>query len=316
MTCERTSLRQDPEDTASPAALQTSDPAAEIVRLAAKLIRLQSHLQVEVATETQAASCQSGRRAAIRSGVELLQGVAVSLISDIRQAIERNAFHYLYQPIVCATSGRLEGYEALIRWRRGEETLAPSFFLPLAEEARLIATIQQRLLDDIAAAYARLAPPAFIGINWSPVQLSDNTAVSALIDRTRELQIDPQRVVIEITERSAMIGPDLALMSVLRLKECGFRIALDDFGNGYSSFDYLSRLPIDIVKIDGSLTVALERSPRAGVIFDGIVNVAHRLGHQVVAEGVETSQQLAAVRRLGCDFAQGGIIGSATREPA
>jgi EAL domain-containing protein (putative c-di-GMP-specific phosphodiesterase class I) len=314
MTCER-ALRQECEDSADPAAVRTSDPAAEIVRLAAKLIRLQSRLQLAGTAETQPASGQEGRQAAIRSGIELLQGVAVSLVGDIRQAIERDAFHYLYQPIVCATSGTVAGYEALLRWRRGEETLAPPFFLPLAEEVRLIATIQQRLLDDLAAFYARLASPAFIGIHWSLAQLSDTPAVSALIDRITQLQIDARRIVIEINERSAMIEPDLALASVLRLKECGFRIALDDFGSGYNSFVHLRRLPIDMVKVDGSLTVAVERSARAGVIFDGIVDMAHKLGHQVVAEGVETLQQLAAVRRLGCDFAQGGIIGPATREP-
>jgi EAL domain-containing protein (putative c-di-GMP-specific phosphodiesterase class I) len=315
MTGECRPLRPDGEYQASPAAVRTPDPAAEIVRLAAKLIRLQSRLQFEESAETQPAG-QSGRQAAIRSGVELLQGVAVSLIGDIRRAIGRNAFHYVYQPIACATSGKVEGYEALIRWRRGEETLTPPFFLPLAEEARLVATIQQQLLEDIAAVHARLTAPISIYINWSIMQLSDTTAVSALIDRTKELQIDSRRIVIEITERSAMIEPGLALASVLRLKECGFRIALDDFGSGYCGFDYLSRLPIDIVKIDGLLSRAVERSARAGVIFDGIVDLAHRLGHQVVAEGVETAQQLSVVRRMGCDFAQGYIIGSERREPS
>lgn len=315
MTDECMRLREDCEDNSSPPAVRTSDPAAEIVRLAAKLVRLQSRLQLEGTAETQPTS-GNGRQAAIRSGVELLQGVAVSLIADIRQAISRNAFHYLYQPIVCATSGKIAGYEALVRWRRAEETLTPPFFLPLAEEAHLIGTIQQHLLDDVAALYTQLAAPISIFINWSFIQLSDSAAVSALIDRIKELQIDPHRIVIEITERPAMIEPDLVLASVVRLKECGFRIALDDFGSGYSSFDYLCRLPIDIVKIDASLTTAVERSVRAGVILDGVVDVMHRLGHQVVAEGVETQQQLSAVRRLGCDFAQGCFIGSARREPA
>lgn len=306
------------------ASVSATDPAAEIVRLAAKLMRLQSRLKgadpgAESASGTSAtlegSPKQSARKAAVRSGIEVLQGFAVSLVDEIHDAIERDAFHYYYQPIVSVTTGTVEAYEALIRWRRGQETVAPALFLPIAEETRSIARIQQHLLDDVAAAYARLAEPISIGINWSPAQLSDVLAISAFIERVRELNIDPRRIVVEITERTAMADLDLAHSCILRLKQTGFQIALDDFGSGYCSFSYMSRLPIDLIKISGSLIGELGQSARAEVILDGIVTIAHKLGNRVVAEGVETPQQLAALRQAGCDFAQGYLIGPPAREP-
>jgi EAL domain-containing protein (putative c-di-GMP-specific phosphodiesterase class I) len=288
------------------------DPAAEIVALSARLLRLQSRLGGEDAVHP---SASNARQAAVRSGMEVLQGLTVSLIDEIRQAAARDAFHYVYQPIVSLVTGAIESHEALIRWRRGEESVGPELFLPLAEETRLIAPIQQRLLDQLALVQTRLPSTVTVAINWSPVQLAQQNAVSALIDRARELRIDPRRVVIEITERSAMADPELTLASVRRLKEVGFGIALDDFGTGYCSFAYLSLLPVDIVKIDCSLIAAAEHSTRATTILDGVVDIAHRLGHRVVAEGVESAQQVRAARRLGCDLAQGRALGLPTHEP-
>lgn len=303
-----------------------ADPATEIVRLAAKLIRLQSHFKSGVETlheasvarpgATPASREQNSRQAAVRSGIEVLQGIAVSMIGEIHDGIEREAFHYDYQPIVATATGAVMGYEALVRWRRGEETVTPGFFLPIAEESRALVKMQQRLLDDVAAAYARLPAPIAIAINWSPAQLSDRSAVSAFIDRVAELNMDPRRIMVEITERTAIVDPELAYARILRLKEMGFQIALDDFGSGYCGFSYLSQLPVDLIKIDGALIANLGRSARANVILDGIVDLAHKLGNRVVAEGVETPQQLIALERLGCDFVQGYVIGRPVREPA
>lgn len=310
-------LNRNPGTRAS-AWMPAADPAAEVVGLAAKLIRLQSRLTDGIA----AAAAWSGsrqpnaRQAAVRSGIEVLQGFTVSLIGELHDAIERDAFHYVYQPIVSATTGIVEGYEALLRWRRGEETVTPALFLPIAEETRAIVPIQQRLLDDVAMAYARLAAPIALCINWSPAQLSDTSAVSAFIDRIGELRIDPVRIVVEITERTAMVDPEVAYASILRLKESGFRIALDDFGSGYCGFSYLCRLPIDLIKLDGSLVSELGTSERAVTVLDGVIDVAHRLGNQVVAERVESPLQVLALRRLGCDLIQGHAVGYPVRFPA
>ncbi len=286
------------------------DPAAEITHLAAKLMRLQSTMLVSSPGGRQ----HGARRAAVRSGFEVLRGFGVSLLHELREALTRDAFHYVYQPIVSVASGRVEGYEALIRWRRGSEIVTPDLFLPIAEETMLIAAIQQHLIQDLAAVYAKLESPAFLAINWAPSQLADPTAIAALIRRVQEMKLDPDRIVVEITERSALIDPRLTRAHFARLKEHGFRVALDDFGSGYCSFAFLARLPVDLLKIDGSLIRGAERCPRAAVVLRGVLAVAHELGHQVVAEGVESELQLAALRQLGCELAQGYFIGRPARE--
>ena len=159
----------------------------------------------------------------------------------------------------------------------------------------------------------RFPLPARSRLNWSPTQLSRGSAVSAFIDRVRELRIDPKRIIIEVTERTVTLDPDLAQDNIARLKEQGFRIALDDFGRGYCGFAYLSQLPIDIIKIDSSLVYGLGASARASIILDGIVDIAHRLGYHVVAEGVETQEQFNVLRRSGCDSVQGNFVGYPSR---
>jgi EAL domain-containing protein (putative c-di-GMP-specific phosphodiesterase class I) len=286
------------------------DPAAEIAHLAAKLMRLQSTTLVSSPGGEQ----HSARQAAVRSGIQVLRGFGVSLLHELREALVRNAFHYVYQPIVSVASGRVEGYEALLRWRRGSEIVTPALFLPIAEETLLIAAIQQHLIHDLSAVYAKLEPPAFIAVNWAPSQLADPNAIAALIGRVADMKLDPGRVVIEITERSALIDLRLVRSHIMRLKQHGFRIALDGFGSGYCSFASLARLPIDLLKIDGSLIRGAERCARAAVVLRGVLAVARELGHQVVAEGVESELQLAALRQLGCELAQGYFIGRPARE--
>ncbi|MFI4894935.1 MAG: EAL domain-containing protein [Steroidobacterales bacterium] len=307
------------------AGLPAAAQAAELVRLAARLLRLKSRLKfgdvglgqaraAHVPAATLNATGHGARQASARNEFDALQEFAVVLISEIQQAIDRDAFCYFYQPIVGASSGIVEGYEALMRWRRGAQTVAPALFLPIAEETGSLGTMQQRLLDDVAKAWVQLAPPAFVSINWSPRQFLKASAASALIDRVKELKIDPKRIVIEITARSTVIDPDLVYFCIVLLKETGFQIALDDFGGNYGSLSYLSRLPIDLIKLDGSLTADLGQSERAAETLAAVVDFAHKLGHRVVAKGVETPPQAAALRRLGCDFLQGHFIGSPARD--
>jgi EAL domain-containing protein (putative c-di-GMP-specific phosphodiesterase class I) len=270
-----------------------AEQAVEIVGLAARLIRLKSRI----------------------GDLTALGEFAVTLMGEMEEALERDAFCYFYQPILSASSGLIEGYEALIRWRRGTEAVAPALFLPIAEETGAIRAIQQRLLDDVALASSKLAAPTFISINWSPRQFLKASAVSALIDRVAELKLDPSRLIIEITARSGMVDPDLVYFCVQLLKETGFQIGLDDFGGRYGSLAYVSRLPIDFIKLDPSLIAEVERSERAAGILGGVVDFAHQLGHRVIAKGIETQSQVRILRRLGCDLLQGHAIGSPAREP-
>ena len=236
-------------------------------------------------------------------------------MGEIEKGLERDAFCYFYQPIVSAASGLIEGYEALIRWQRGGEAVAPALFLPIAEETGAIRAIQQRLLNDVALASAKLTAPTFISLNWSPRQFLKASAVSALIDRVVELKLDPARIIIEMTARSTMVDPDLVFFCVQLLKETGFQTALDDFGGRYGSLAYVRHLPIDFIKLDPSLIAEVERSERAERILAGVVDFAHQLGHRVIAKGVETQSQVRILRRLGCDLLQGHAIGSPAREP-
>jgi EAL domain-containing protein (putative c-di-GMP-specific phosphodiesterase class I) len=288
------------------------DPAAEITHLAARLMRLQSTMLAA----SDGGEQHGARHAAVRSGIEVLRGFGVSLLRELQEALARDAFHYVYQPIVSVATGDIAGYEALIRWRRGSEIVTPGLFLPIAEETSLIAAIQQHLIRDLAAVYAQLDPATFIAINWAPSQLADPTAIAALIGHAQDLKLEPDRIVIEITERSALVDPRLVRAHVDRLKEHGFRVALDDFGSGCCSFAFLARLPLDLLKIDGSLIRGAERCERAAIVLRGVLAVARELGHKAVAEGVESGAQLALLRQLGCELAQGYFIGHPARELA
>ncbi|HEX4052582.1 MAG TPA: EAL domain-containing protein [Steroidobacteraceae bacterium] len=303
----------------------TPDPAAEIVGLAAKLLRLQSRLGAHppgagqgadpLAVPGLPAQHGSARHAAVRSGIEVLRGFAVSLVGEIQESIERDAFHYLYQPIASVASGAVEGYAALLRWQRGQESVPPPLFLPIAEQAGMLPRIQQRLLGEVATVLARLGPAVTIGIDWSVAQLADADAITAMIEWAAQGDNDAARVIIEINDRAGMPDPGSLRASLVRLRKAGFRLALDGFCGGHGGFAYLGRLPIDLIKIDASLIGALEHSARAALIVEGIIDLAHRLGHRVVAQGVGTAQQLARLAALGCDLAQGDTIGGATRDP-
>jgi EAL domain-containing protein (putative c-di-GMP-specific phosphodiesterase class I) len=294
------------------------------VRLAAKAVRLQSQVRRyrDEIESTQLMARVSSLYGAHPPSAEALlapatlsdlERFAVTLNSEALAAVRRDAFHYEYQPIVSCTSDTLEGYEALVRWRRGGETLLPAEFLPIVEETGAIAEIQQRLLRSIAAAQLQLSPSVFIANNWSPAQLANAAAVSAFLHLVRDLQIDPTRLVIEVTEHTVTADPQAARANITRLKDAGARIALDDFGKGYCGLSYLRSLPIDHIKIDRSLTADLERSSRSRTIVESIIELAHRLGSSVVAEGVETLAQRSLLARLDCDYVQGFLIGFPSR---
>jgi EAL domain-containing protein (putative c-di-GMP-specific phosphodiesterase class I) len=273
--------------------LPAVEQAADIVSLAAQLLRLKTRV----------------------SDLEALDEFSRALTGEIHEAIDGRGFCYHYQPIVSSTTGAVEGYEALLRWHRRGEAVEPALFLPIAEEIGAMQAIQQRLLDDVALAYASIPTAAFISINWSPRQFLRASAVSALIDRVRELKLDPKRIMIEITARATPVDPDLVYLCVELLKESGFQVALDDLGGHHGSLSYLSQLPIDLVKLDSSLIAGVEQSSRVRQILAAIIDFVHQLGLRVVAKGVQTQIQVRTLRRLGCDLLQGRLLGTPAREP-
>jgi len=254
-----------------------------------------------------------------RARYELFDGVMreraiahLQIERDLRRALERDELALVYQPIVSLPDHAIVGAEALLRWQHPQRGLiVPSDFLRIAEEAGLTEPIGRWVLN---AACRQLkqwsratagAPPLWIAVNLSAVQIARPGLAEMVADVLQRTQLDARRLSLEITE-SLMLRDAEALTEALpALKEIGVRLALHDFGTGYSSLGYLTRLPIDALKVDRSFVDGLGTEGRDSAITEAIIAMAHALSLTVVAEGVETEVQLAELTRLGCDLAQG-----------
>jgi diguanylate cyclase (GGDEF)-like protein len=231
--------------------------------------------------------------------------------NDLRRAIERDELRLVYQPIVSATDGKLQGMEALLRWqhpRRG--LLLPADFLPLAEETGLIVPIGAWVLTQACEALQRWrhhtgAEALRLSVNMSALQLARPDFVVSVAATLHDTGTDAAQVCLEVTEHVLVDeGPEV-LRTLDELKELGIGLAIDDFGTGYCSLTYLKRVPADTVKVDRTFVAGLGSDQQDTAIVTAVVNLAHSLGMTVVAEGVETPTQLARTRELGCDLVQG-----------
>jgi diguanylate cyclase (GGDEF)-like protein/PAS domain S-box-containing protein len=232
--------------------------------------------------------------------------------TDLRHAIERGELRVYYQPIVDLATGRVCEIEALIRWAHPQRGLiSPLQFIPLAEETGLIIPIGRWVLTE-AAHQTRLwqleqptDPPLTLSVNLSARQLQDPRLLEDITDVLRETGLDPATVRLEITESVVMEDAEAASALLRALKRLGIELAIDDFGTGYSSLSYLNRFTIDCVKIDRSFVSQIGTSPRDMTIIKAIVALAKSLDLSVTAEGIETVEQLAHLRDLGCNRGQG-----------
>lgn len=236
-------------------------------------------------------------------------GAQAELESELRQACERREFIVAYQPVVSLASGRLLGFEALVRWEHPTRGLVPPIgFIGAAEDSGLIVKLGRQVLEMACQAAASWSDPnLFVAVNVSRRQLAEPRFVSDTFAVIAESGLDPSRVHIELTESLAMEDVLVESGIVHELKRRGVHISIDDFGTGYSSLAVLHTLPLDVLKIDRAFVEAAE-APRREEILRAVISLSHGLGVMSLAEGVETEQQYDLLRRLGCDAAQGYLI--------
>jgi diguanylate cyclase (GGDEF)-like protein len=227
---------------------------------------------------------------------------------ELPRALKAQALELHYQPIVAADDAHVVGLEALLRWTyKDRGAISPAQFIPVAEQIGLMDSLGEFVLRR-ALRDARNWPGLYISVNLSPVQMRDRGLVDVVREALRESATPPSKLMLEITEGVLIENPEEMLKRIGELRALGVRIALDDFGSGYSSLGYLQRFAFDKLKVDRSFVAALGRSPNAGVIIQAIVSLGRALGVTVVVEGVETEEQRVLLRLAGCDEMQGYLF--------
>lgn len=234
----------------------------------------------------------------------------VRLLQALRQAFDNERLFLAFQPQVDLDTGRAIGVEALIRWR-GEDGkfISPDRFIPIAEHSGLIVSIGEWVLRVACHHQVRLAQQGFghirMAVNVSVSQFRHPRFPTVLRQAIADSGVDPSKIELEITESMAMEEADFLLQTLEKLKETGISVAVDDFGTGFSSLSYLQRLAVDRLKIDRAFVNEITDSERGAQIPEMVIQLGHRLGLQIIAEGVEDKAQADALRALGCHEAQG-----------
>ncbi|MFD4597941.1 putative bifunctional diguanylate cyclase/phosphodiesterase [Streptomyces sp. NPDC058464] len=244
-----------------------------------------------------------------------------ALSSTLRPAIERGEFVLEYQPLVGMEDGRLSGVEALVRWHHPQfGTLTPNRFIGLAEEDGSIVPLGRWALTTACRQARRWQldhpgePPIFVSVNVAVRQVWDSDLVADVAETLAETGLAPHLLQLELTESAVMGSAGRPLQALQALSDMGVRIAIDDFGTGYSNLAYLSRLPVSVLKLDGSFVRGFQYddpgdrpNPADEVVVEAMIQLAHRLGLTVTAECVETSAQASRLRHIGCDTGQGWL---------
>ncbi|HYU35273.1 MAG TPA: EAL domain-containing protein [Thermoanaerobaculia bacterium] len=240
------------------------------------------------------------------------------LENDLRRALERSELKLYYQPVVRLEDGAVAGFEALLRWPRPDRMIPPAEFIPVAEETGLIVPITYQTLTEACQRLREWSSqPVSVYVNVSGRLFSAPGIVERVQAALDSSQIDPARLVLEITESVLMEDPESAAETLARIRDLGVRLTIDDFGTGYSSLVYLQRFPVHCLKIDRSFVAKIGEHGESPEILRAIVNMAQRLGIGVVAEGIETEQQLSQLIALGCRLGQGYLFSRAVdRETA
>lgn len=243
---------------------------------------------------------------------------AYALENDLGHALSRNEFFLEYQPVVSMASCEIVGAEALVRWQRSpDEVVAPGEFIALAEETGNIERIGEWVLREAVeqnARWQRLGlPPIRVAVNVSAKQLRSSDFPKMVVEILASSNLDPSWLELELTETALMANIDEAAATIEVLQNAGIRISIDDFGTGYSSLGYLRRFSFNCLKMDRSFVADLTRDPKSLAVAQGLISLAHNLLLKVIAEGVETQEQLNVLRQHGCDQFQGFLASRSLR---
>jgi EAL domain-containing protein (putative c-di-GMP-specific phosphodiesterase class I) len=290
--------------------LADADP---LLRLLLKMI-LQRYRSVTHGARASQEEQKEDRAAVIRR---------IEIEHELEQALEREEFVLYFQPIVNLGSFTMAGFEALVRWvspTRG--FVPPGEFIPIVEESHLIHPVGRwilrkgcEVLKRLAAVSSAHGEPIFMNVNLSGKQLATPDYFDEIKEAIEISGIDPSQLKLEITESLLMNNLDIATELLDKCRDLGVRIALDDFGTGYSSLGYLRRLPVNTIKVDRSFVMPILEDVGSGKILRAISALAHSLGMDLVAEGIETQDQAYAIAALGFEYGQGFLFSKAVPEP-
>ncbi len=236
----------------------------------------------------------------------------LQLIQDLRLALDAREFHLVYQPQINLKAGKLIGFEALIRWQNAERGfVSPMDFIPAAEETGLIIPLGRWVITEACQQLRHMCDNGLVGddvvmtVNLSVLQFQDDELISFIQSNLKQFQLKPGQFEVELTETVLMENLEDALQKLEALKALGILISIDDFGTGYSSLGYLKRLPVNIVKVDRSFVMDIPEDKDDMEITAAVIAMAHKLNYEVVAEGVETEEQLQFLESCHCDYGQG-----------
>lgn len=228
----------------------------------------------------------------------------------LRNALEKNEMYVVFQPKIKLHNNEVDGFEALLRWNSREiGFISPGEFIPISESTRLIIPIGKFVLREVFSKIRYLLDEGYdnfkIAVNLSEIQLRDGGLVSYFNSLVKEYNVPPKYIELEITESMLMKSVDNNIECLMELKRLGASIALDDFGTGYSSLNHLTKLPIDVLKIDRSFLIDMKKNNKSKYIIENIIELSHKLNITVVAEGVEEEEQVEYLKSINCDKVQG-----------
>jgi len=229
---------------------------------------------------------------------------------DLAGAADRGELRLVYQPLARLSSGKTIGYEALLRWDHPElGTVMPTDFIEDAEDSGEIVAVGEWVMRQACQEAALWDSRLFVSVNVSPVQIETAGFADMVVDALAESGLNPVRLEIEVTETALVRNGALTSLVLRQLRNMGVRIALDDFGAGHASFAYLLNFPFDKIKVDRQFVSGIAHRPESRAIVEAVATLAHKLGMEVLAEGIEDVDQLIGAKLAGCELGQGHLLG-------